>query len=77
LVSKPSQLTRVTVSDPMYRCWACGQVLRLLFILPLIIALSLFIEVSVPSQAFSNKMKNKDTTLSVQFQKPIQNRRKR
>ena len=50
LVSKPSQLTRVTVSDPMYRCWACGQVLRLLFILPLIIALSLFIEVSVPSQ---------------------------
>ena len=44
LVSKPSQLTRVTVSDPMYRCWACDQVLRPLIILPLIIAPSLLLK---------------------------------
>jgi hypothetical protein len=31
-------LTRVTVCDPMYRCWACGQDIRPLIILPLIIA---------------------------------------
>jgi hypothetical protein len=50
LVSKPSQLTRVTVCDPMYGCWVCGQDKRPLFILPLILAPPLFIEVSVPSQ---------------------------
>ena len=50
LVSKPSRLTRVTVCDPMYRCWVCGQDIRPLIILPLIIAPPLFIEVSVPSQ---------------------------
>ena len=50
LVSKPSQLTRVNVCDPMYRCWACGQDIRSLIILPLIIAPPLFIEVSVPNQ---------------------------
>ena len=43
-------MTRVTVCDPMYRCWACGQDIRPLIILPLIITLPLFIEVSVSSQ---------------------------